>query len=200
MGNHIYNIYEAIKSTNLRGINMNLKKETKNAFAEVQRFFPFDNYIHKSTFSEMYAILRELKRYLPEFRKKRLLDIGCGPMEKTAVFQSLGFRCCAADDLNDPWHHRNGNIKKIKEYAKKAGINFCHQKPGEYTIPFEVGSFDVVCSLSVIEHLHESPRGMLNFMGTLCQAKWSSRHRYAQFSQSEKKAFSAVWTDKLCTG
>jgi SAM-dependent methyltransferase len=117
----------------------------------------------------MYAILRELRRFLPEFRQKRLLDIGCGPMHKTAVFQALGFQCCAVDDLNDSWHLRDGNIQQIKDYAKRIGIKFYHQKPGDYTIPFGVGSFDVVCSLAVIEHLHESPREMLNCMGTLAR-------------------------------
>ena len=148
---------------------MEQKSRFRNAFKEIQKVFPFENYIDKAVYAEMYAISYELRKYLKEFKHKRLLDIGSGPMDKTGIFQMLGFDCWAADDLNDPWHLRNNNINKINEYAKNIGIDFYHQNPGEYNIPFEVNSFDVVCSLAVIEHLHESPRGFLNSMGTFAR-------------------------------
>jgi len=144
---------------------MNLKKELKQVVTDIEKVFPFDNYISANTYHGMYAILHELRKFLSEFEQKRLLDIGSGPMDKTGIFQMMGFRCHAVDDLNDPWHQRNGNIRKIKEYAKRLNINFYHQRLGDYTIPFEASSFDVVCSFAVIEHLHESPRGLLNSMG-----------------------------------
>ncbi|ACF13899.1 Methyltransferase type 11 [Chloroherpeton thalassium ATCC 35110] len=141
----------------------------RTALKETQKAFPFENYIDKANSLEMQAIIYELRKYLVDFEHKRLLDIGSGPMDKTGVFQSLGFECYAVDDLNDPWHLRNDNIDRIKEYAENIGINFYHQKPGEYNIPFEENSFDVVCSLAVIEHLHESPRGLLNTMGVFAR-------------------------------
>ncbi len=139
------------------------------ALRETQDAFPFENYINKATSLVMQAIVYELRKYLVDFEHKRLLEIGSGPMDKTGVFQSLGFECYAVDDLNDPWHLRNDNISKIKKYAEDIGINFYHQKLGEYNIPFEKNSFDVVCSLAVIEHLHESPRELLNSMGTFAR-------------------------------
>jgi hypothetical protein len=33
----------------------------------------------------------------------RLLDIGCGPMDKTAVLGKLGLECHGIDDLADEW-------------------------------------------------------------------------------------------------
>lgn len=148
---------------------MKQKSRFRNSFKKLQKVFPFKNYIDKAVYAEMYAISYELRKYLKEFEHKRLLDIGSGPMDKTGILQMLGFDCWAADDLNDPWHLRNNNINKINEYAKNIGIDFYHQNPGEYNIPFEVNSFDVVCSLAVIEHLHASPRGFLNSMGTFAR-------------------------------
>jgi SAM-dependent methyltransferase len=145
---------------------MNLKSRLKSAIEDTQKLFPFKKYIDKAIYFEMFAILYELRKYLNWFENKRLLDIGCGPMDKTGIFKIMGFECWAVDDLNDPWHRQNNNILKIKEYARTIGINFYHQKPDEFHIPFEVNSFDVVCSLAVIEHLHESPRGLLNSIGT----------------------------------
>ncbi len=144
---------------------MKFKIEFENAFTEAQKIFPFENYIDQAKYRATYSIIDNIRKFLPTFNNKRLLDIGSGPMDKTGVFQKLGFQCYAVDDLQDPWHQRNGNIKKIKKYAKTLGINFYHQKFGEYTIPFEVDHFDVVCSFAVIEHLHESPRDLLNTMG-----------------------------------
>lgn len=150
---------------------MKVKFETQSrkAFLEVQRSFPIDNYIDESVWLETDTILREVSKYLLDFKNKRLLDIGSGPMDKTGVFQLSGFQCHACDDLNDPWHRRDNNIELIKNYAKKLGISFFHQDEGNYQLPFEDGSFDVVCSFSVIEHLHDSPRSLLNTMGTFAK-------------------------------
>jgi len=148
---------------------MDLKVELKKALIDVQNAFPFDNYIGANAYYEMYAILRDLKKYLPGFEHKRLLDIGSGPMDITGIFQMLGFQCYAVDDLSDPWHQRNDNTSKIKAYAESLKIHFHHQAPDEYTIPFETNSFDVVCSFAVIEHLHQSPRSLLNSMGTFAR-------------------------------
>jgi len=110
--------------------------------------------------------LERAKKTCFGFENKCLLDIGCGPMDKTGVFQLLGFQCYAVDDLSDPWHHRNNNIQKIKNYAKRLGISFFHQQEDDLPLPFEPKSFDVVCAFAVIEHLHESPRNLLNTMGS----------------------------------
>jgi len=142
-----------------------LKVDLKRTIVEIEKYFPFNDYIDASHYYEMYAVLKEIGNYLPDFRDKKLLDIGCGPMDKTGVFQLFGFNCSSVDDLNDPWHLRGDNIKKIKNYAKRLGINFFHQDTNDYSIPFDMNSFDVVCSNAVIEHLHESPRSILNSMG-----------------------------------
>lgn len=143
-----------------------VKKDFDLAFAKISEAFPFKGYISEIVYQEMFSIVRALNKCIPVFKGHKLLDIGSGPMDKTAILQVLGFDCSAVDDLSDPWHLFNNNISKIKNFADSLGINFHHQKDGMYEIPFEENTFDVVTSFSVIEHLHESPRGLLNTMGS----------------------------------
>jgi SAM-dependent methyltransferase len=144
---------------------MESEKGIDSSFSGVRQEFPFCDYIDISVYHQMRALLRQLRKNIPDFAGKRLLDIGCGPMDKTGIFQLMGFSCYGVDDLSDSWHKRDDNVAKIKGYATRLGINFHHQLDGQHSIPFEKGSFDVVCTFDVIEHLHESPRGLLNTMG-----------------------------------
>jgi SAM-dependent methyltransferase len=144
---------------------MKIRNQLNNVLIELKGKFPFPKYIDSSKKYEMNAILSNLIKIIPDFEGKRLLDIGSGPMDKTAVFQLFGFDCSAVDDLNDPWHKESNNTTEIKQFAKRLGIDFYHQREGDYKIPFKTKSFDVVCALAVIEHLHESPRNFLNKMG-----------------------------------
>jgi SAM-dependent methyltransferase len=145
---------------------MDWENTLRTAFDEIKERFPFRDYIGPSVHEEMAAIVRELAKVFPEgFAGKRLLDIGCGPMDKTGVLQRMGFACSAADDLSDPWHRRGDTISRITGYARDLGIEFFHQADGRHDLPFPPGSFDVVLLLGVVEHLHESPRSLLNAAG-----------------------------------
>ncbi|HEV7587539.1 MAG TPA: class I SAM-dependent methyltransferase [Longimicrobium sp.] len=131
----------------------------------VHAAFPFPGYISRAVRHGLAHVVPEVARQVRAAGKPRLLDIGSGPMDKTAVFQALGFECSAVDDLGDPWHRRGDNLEKIQAFARASGIRF-HLQDGTYAIPFPPASFDVVTIFDVIEHLHESPRGILNAAGT----------------------------------
>lgn len=141
------------------------KMQFQEAYTSIVNKFPFEGYVDDMVYHEMYSVTCALKKFVSNFQGCKLLDIGSGPMDKTAILQLLGFECFAVDDLSDFWHRRNDNINKIKNFAENVGIHFYHQPEGNFSIPFSEGSFDVVTSLSVIEHLHESPREILNVMG-----------------------------------
>jgi SAM-dependent methyltransferase len=135
------------------------------AFDVVKKQFPFQGYVNLYCYYQMLAIVGALRQFIPDFKGKSLLDVGSGPMDKTAVFQRLGFSCSAVDDLSDPWHRLPGNVEKIVDFSQRMGIDFYLQNSENYSIPFPINSFDVVTSIAVIEHLHDSPRHILNAMG-----------------------------------
>jgi len=89
-----------------------------------------------------------------------ILDYGCGPCDKTAVLQFLGFHCSGCDDLQDHIHNIPGNREKILSFASKCGIDF--RLANESKIPFDKNSFDMIMMHDILEHLHDSPRDLLN--------------------------------------
>jgi SAM-dependent methyltransferase len=137
------------------------KDEILRAVAEVMGELPFPDY----TCGVPETMLHLIPRLWPSLSSGgRLLDIGCGQMDKTAVFQKLGLDCHALDDLTDEWHSWGNNQERILQFAEQQGIRFHLGETGE-SVPFEEGSFDVVTLFDIIEHLHESPRGILNVAG-----------------------------------
>ena len=135
------------------------------AMARAEEAFPFKDYITKGKRQGILYVVGQVARHCQR-ADPALLDIGSGPMDITAVFAQLGYACCAIDDLSDPWHRRGNNLDAILDFAQRMGIRFHLQSIGEYSIPFARDSFDVVTLNGVIEHLHESPRGILNAAGS----------------------------------
>lgn len=139
--------------------------EFDRCFYAVSEKFPFANYVDALVYYEMKAIVTQLQKIGGNARGKKLLDIGCGPMDKTAILQKFGYSCSAVDDLSDPWHLLDNRQKLIRGFANEMGINFIKQNCGKNGIPFEKNHFDIITCLSVIEHLHDSPMGILNSIG-----------------------------------
>ena len=93
--------------------DMELDKKIDSSFSRVKQEFPFTDYINNSVYHVMRMVLQQLGKTLSDFKGKHLLDIGCGPMDKTRIFQLMGFNCYGVDDLGDSWHKRNGNTARI---------------------------------------------------------------------------------------
>lgn len=141
------------------------RQQIAEAFRAVGQTFPVPDYFQDYMRTEVEEITLGLAHHAAPFEGKRLLDVGSGPMDKTAVFARLGFDCHAADDLSDPWHRTGNMLEAIQTFGKANGVKFHLQTPDNYAIPFEDASFDVVTCIDVIEHLHETPRHILNAMG-----------------------------------
>ncbi|CAK8722810.1 Methyltransferase domain-containing protein [Candidatus Electrothrix laxa] len=125
----------------------------------VKRQFPFPEYVNNTLQNGVVDnVSNTIIKYLPEGSK--ILDFGSGPCEKTAVIQFLGYECSAYDDLCDDWHREGDNLSKIIAFTEKIGIDF--KLAGEEYLPFRKEYFDMVMSHDVLEHLHDSPRDVLN--------------------------------------
>ena len=142
---------------------MNRRKETiDDIIREVRSCFPFPD-IFDSTAETIKALAGVIQSQEPN--GGRLLDIGCGALDKATVLQKMGYECSACDDFQDPWHRQKKNLDPVLEFARQCGVQV-HAQGDDYSIPWEEGSFDVVTMVNVIEHLHESPRNFLNSAGS----------------------------------
>ena len=132
--------------------------EPVEAIRFVLERFPFKNYIDPLSNSHL-DTAKCIRRHLTPGAK--ILDFGCGPCDQTAVMQSMGFECFAYDDLSDAWHVKFDNRDKIISFAEGIGIRFTLAGPG-IGLPYPKESFDMVVLNDVLEHLHDSPRELMN--------------------------------------
>ena len=119
--------------------------------------FPFQNYIGEQV--DLYKIVaRTVQKYLN--KGDSILDFGSGPCDLTAVIATLGYKCSAYDDLLDNWHKLDNNKEKILKFASNFDIDF--KLASDSYLPFNEQSFELVMLHHVLEHLHDSPRDLLN--------------------------------------
>jgi SAM-dependent methyltransferase len=134
----------------------------EDAEKKVLEIFPINGYM-EGALKTTINIANTIKKYIPP--ESKILDFGSGPCDKTAVIQYLGYKCSAYDDLKDDWHRLNNNRRKIVQFAKELNIDFRLASNGY--LPFQKESFDLVMSHDVLEHLHDSPRELLNDLAEL---------------------------------
>ena len=136
--------------------------DVEKAQRKVREAFPFPGYMDNAL-AIAANIANVIKRYIKPGSK--ILDFGSGALDKTAVAQCLGYVCSAFDDLQDEWHLSDNNVERVKEFARQFNIDFKLSADGY--LPFEKESFDMVMSHDVLEHLHDSPREVLNDLAEL---------------------------------
>lgn len=130
--------------------------DVDGAIEAVRAAFPFEGYT--DTQVDAYrGIASAVAEHLPP--GGRILDVGAGPCDKTAVLARLGYCCAATDDLRDDWHLVPGHREKIEAFAAGAGVEF--RLAGDGAAPFQGEKFDMVTLHDVLEHLHDSPRDLL---------------------------------------
>ncbi len=139
-------------------LNRRVSLDPEEALQLVLENFPFENYIDPSSNSHL-STATCVRRYLAPGAK--ILDFGSGPCDKTGILQAMGFECSAFDDLQDAWHLKGDCQARVQAFAEAAGIDFTLARPGAgFTYPKE--HFDMLVLNDVVEHLHDSPRELLN--------------------------------------
>jgi SAM-dependent methyltransferase len=130
--------------------------ELKAAADKVVERFPFPGYFDPFLKGHL-SVAQTVMRYLAP--GSRLLDFGAGSADKTAVLAALGYKCTAIDDLGDEWHKLGEARRMILDFAEDMGIEYVtfdtHELPDTH-------EFDMVMLHDVLEHLHDSPRDLLN--------------------------------------
>lgn len=95
-----------------------------------------------------------LEAFRGDFSGKRVLDVGCGRSLFSAYLTTLGAHVVTLD-LPVPLQEQETAINRRNRF----GVS--HYNGSMLDIPFETGSFDLVLSISAIEHLHEEPSNPL---------------------------------------
>lgn len=123
----------------------------------VKKKFPFKGYMEPNV-DKYLDIAANVNRYLKPGAK--IIDFGSGPCDITAILQIMGFKCSACDDLQDYWLNVDDNRKKAIDFINNIGIHFVDLETQD--IMLEQQSFDMLMLHDVLEHLHSSPRRLLN--------------------------------------
>ena len=135
------------------------KDEINQAFLEMQKEFPFGNKYVGDKLNKYIAIISQIMKEYPSGSK--ILSIGSGPCDLEAILSKLDYDITAIDDLNDHWHLIGKNRERITNFAKRMNIKLMTQSAGSPLI--KENYFDVVLLIDIIEHLHRSPRELLNY-------------------------------------
>lgn len=136
-----------------------LDKEIKTAFLEVQSVFPFGSDYLEGRLEKYIYIIKKIEREYPNGSK--ILSIGAGPCDLEAILSKLGYDVTAIDDLSDHWHILGHNRKRILDFAKLMNIKYILST--EESPKISDSCFDVVLLIDILEHLHNSPRELLNY-------------------------------------
>ena len=136
-----------------------LKRDLEVAWERVNKEFPFRGYIRAPRKVGYLEMVRTAIKWLG--RNGKILDFGAGPCDKTAMFSYVGFDITAFDDFQDYWHKLEGNKEKILPFARSTGIDYyLPDEDGGFTFPNK--QYDALMMHGVVEHLHDSPRELLN--------------------------------------
>jgi 2-polyprenyl-3-methyl-5-hydroxy-6-metoxy-1,4-benzoquinol methylase len=122
--------------------------------------FPFDNYLFDMAEHRLVGSIALTLLNGPT-GSRRLLDVGAGACDKSAVLAELGFDVVAVDTFLDPWHAHDHRI--LDAIARFASLHKVDLRVGWLAEQVPMGEpFEIVLLNAVIEHLHDSPRDLLN--------------------------------------
>lgn len=98
---------------------------------------------------------------LEHFPRGKVLDVGCGQGEVFAVVATNpSYECSACDDLRDSWHRTVGPETLLRK-MRELGVAGTQVENAAEALPFEAEQFAGVFCCDVIEHLHHTPRFLL---------------------------------------
>ena len=85
-------------------------EKPQDALEFLKGIFPSSSYLEGRESGHV-SIAGLVRQFLP--KGGRILDLGCGGMDKTSLMALLGYEMHADDDFQDPWHQRDNNLEKL---------------------------------------------------------------------------------------
>jgi 2-polyprenyl-3-methyl-5-hydroxy-6-metoxy-1,4-benzoquinol methylase len=135
-----------------------MDRDINQAFLELREEFPFGKEYVEHKRDKYRLIATQVTRMCPAGAE--VLSVGSGPCDLEAILCKLGFKITAIDDLNDQWHVIGNNRQRIIDFAEKLGMRFLMQPMNGGALQQD---FDAALLIDVIEHMHDSPRALLNY-------------------------------------
>jgi SAM-dependent methyltransferase len=80
-----------------------------------------------------------------------------------AVLRDFGYDAIAVDDYGDPWHERTV-VDQLTRFSRDQGVSLVQSSIEGFTPDRPLAGVSLV---DVIEHLHDSPRPLLNHVGEI---------------------------------
>ena len=102
-----------------------------------------------------YQYLLRFVQSLEGWRQLRVLDYGCGSGQLVTVLRRAGIDCVGCDVYYEGGSDATGEIERIRDELLGSGA--IRHIPEEGNLPFEAGTFDVIVSNQVFEHVRDLP-------------------------------------------
>jgi SAM-dependent methyltransferase len=137
------------------------RQRARAAIDEVLPLFPFRDGNHHSLQTRTREVAARFLRWCPP--PATVADLGTGRALLPGVLTALGYRAYGVDDYGDPVHDA-ATMGLIERFSEEARFQLVQEKIEAFVPdrPLEGASL-----MDVIEHLHDSPRGLLNHIGTI---------------------------------
>ena len=126
---------------------------------EVAREFPYPARLTKAQQARISSVAEGFLRWCPP--PAHVADLGTGMAALPAVLLEVGYEAVGVDDYSDPWH-QSDVVDRLTRFSRDRGFSLVRSSI-EAFVPDR--PLDGVSLVDVIEHLHDSPRPLLNRVG-----------------------------------
>jgi len=129
------------------------------ALKEVAGGFPYRERLTRAQQARIIGVTNRFLRWCPP--PAYVADLGTGMAALPAVLREVGYEAVGVDDYSDPWHESDV-VNRLTQYSRDRGF-VLKRSSIEAFVPDR--PLNGVSLVDVIEHLHDSPRRLLNRVG-----------------------------------
>jgi SAM-dependent methyltransferase len=139
------------------------RQQAQSAIDRVFQRFPFRDRDNRSIRARTLEVATRFLSLRPP--PATVADLGTGQALLPGVLAALGYEAIGVDDYRDPVHDLE-TVRLIEKFADEAGFQLVTEKIEAFVPDRPLGA---VSLMDVIEHLHDSPRGLLNHVRSVLE-------------------------------